>query len=367
LSGFEAERILIANPYGIGDILFTTPLVSTLRKAFPKSYIAFLIGSRTKEVLNANPEVDEIFVFDRDTFRAKPKLQAYKELLALVKVLRRKKFNLYVDLSNTSMYGFLSFIVGIKWRVGFNYKNRGRFLNYKMPLSGFEDKHVIEYYLSLLDFLPVKLEKVKTPKFYLSKEAESWTDNFLASHNLKRDIIVGIHPGGGASWGRMASFKWWGREKFIFLAKTLMKKYQTEILFFSEPNRDNSSGALEQFDEKLFIYPKDLTLPQFAALIKRVNLLICNEGGPLQIAVAVGTPTVSIYGPVSEIVYGPYPPAEIHQVVTKSLSCQPCYRKFSFKPCQNRRCLDELGEEEILDKARKIIGNKSKLKIKNTK
>ncbi len=104
--GFETERILIANPYGIGDVLFTTPLLSTLRKTFPESYIAYLVGSRTKEVLTFNSEVDEIFVFDRDAFRAKPKIQAYRELLGLIKILRKKKFNLYFDLSNTSMYGF---------------------------------------------------------------------------------------------------------------------------------------------------------------------------------------------------------------------------------------------------------------------
>ena len=363
MSGFETERILIANPYGIGDVLFTTPLLSTLRKAFPESYIAYLVGSRTKEVLTFNSEVDEIFVFDRDAFRAKPKIRAYRELLGLIKILRKKKFNLYFDLSNTSMYGFLAFILGVKWRVGFNYKNRGKFLNHKMPLTGFENKHVIEYYLSLLDFLPVRLEKVKTPKFYLSKELEDWADKFFASHSFKESIVIGIHPGGGASWGKMAHFKWWPKEKFISLAKTLMKEYQAKILFFSEPNRKNLFVTSGQFDEKLFVHPKGLTLIQFAVLIKRINLLICNEGGSLQIAVAVGTPTVSIYGPVSEVVYGPYPPADIHQVVTKGLSCQPCYRKFFFEPCQNQRCLNELGEEAVLAKVKKVIGNKPKFKI----
>ena len=353
MPGFKPERILIANPYGIGDVLFTTPLLSSLRKAFPKSYIAFLIGSRTREVLSNNPEVDEIFVFDRDAFRAKPKIKAYKELLGLVKLLKSKKFNLYFDLSNTTMYGLLSFILGVKYRVGFNYKNRGRFLNYKLQLIGFEDKHVVEYYLELLDFLPVRVEKIKKLSFHLPEEAEIWADGYLKSHNFKEDLLIAIHPGGGASWGKMAHFKWWPKEKFLSLAKTLLGKYKAKIVLFSEPKKDDrfrgsSSDSL--------IFPKDLSLEKFAALIKRSKLLVCNEGGPLHIASALGVSTVSIFGPVSEVVYGPYPPAEIHQVVTKNLECQPCYRRFSFLPCKRRKCLDELKEEEVFRKIEKILG-----------
>ena len=381
MSGFKAERILIANPYGIGDVLFTTPLVSTLRERFPESYIAFLTGSRTKEVLAANPEIDEIFVFDRDAFRAKPKLQAYRELSGLIQVLKKKRFNLYFDLSNTSMYGFLAFISGIRRRVGFNYKNRGRFLNYKMLLDGFEDKHVVEYYLSLLDFLPVspvgvisngvKLEKKKRTKFYLAAESEKWAEEFLASHNLKGSTLIGIHPWGGGSWGKTARFKWWPREKFLSLARILSEKYQAKIIVFSEPQlevpaRGRASAtklggllltgqAPKELDSKSFVFPGELTLTQFAALIKKIHLLICNEGGPLQIAVAVGTPSVSIYGPVSEVVYGPYPAAKIHRIVSRGLSCQPCYRKFSFKPCREQKCLTELGVDEVLAEVEKAL------------
>ena len=136
----------------------------------------------------------------------------------------------------------------------------------------------------------------------------------------------------------------------------LIKKYRAKIIVFSEPKREEMLTEIKEFDEKSFIFPKGLTLTQFAALMKKCRLLICNDGGPLQIAVGVGTPTVSIHGPVSEVVYGPYPPRDTHQIVKKSLSCQPCYRKFSFSPCEHRRCLEELSEEEVLAKVEKVLG-----------
>ncbi|HDM37824.1 MAG TPA: lipopolysaccharide heptosyltransferase family protein, partial [Candidatus Omnitrophica bacterium] len=72
------KRILVVNPYGIGDVLFTTPLVSNLRKSIPDSYIAFLVGSRTKDILVNNRDLDEIFVFDKGRFDRLPKYKAVK-------------------------------------------------------------------------------------------------------------------------------------------------------------------------------------------------------------------------------------------------------------------------------------------------
>ncbi|MCK4841243.1 MAG: glycosyltransferase family 9 protein, partial [Methylococcales bacterium] len=194
----------------------------------------------------------------------------------------------------------------------------------------------------------------KRTKFYLAAESEKWAEEFIASHNLKGNTLIGIHPWGGGSWGKTASFKWWPREKFLSLARILSEKYQAKIIVFSEPQLEVPIKDGELNSES-FVFPRELTLTQFAALIKKIHLLICNEGGPLQIAVAVGTPSVSIYGPVSEGVYGPYPAAKIHRIVSRGLSCQPCYRRFSFKPCRDQKCLAGLEVDKVLAEVEKAL------------
>lgn len=61
-------RILIVNPFGIGDVLFSTPLIRAVRLAFPDSYLAYLCNARTESILQANPHLDELFVYEKDDF-----------------------------------------------------------------------------------------------------------------------------------------------------------------------------------------------------------------------------------------------------------------------------------------------------------
>src|SRR5208283_1549917 len=103
------KKILIINPYGIGDVLFTTPVISNLRRSYPQATIAYLANARTADFIKMNPDIKQVF-----------------------------------DFSLNSSFGFLCVACGIKKRIGFDYRGRGRFLTDKIPLKGYEDKHVIE-------------------------------------------------------------------------------------------------------------------------------------------------------------------------------------------------------------------------------
>ncbi|HQP10619.1 MAG TPA: hypothetical protein PKV41_04475 [Candidatus Omnitrophota bacterium] len=71
-------------------------------------------------------------------------------------------------------------------------------------------------------------------------------------------------------------------------------------------------------------------------------------------AVAAGTRTVSIFGPVDENVYGPYPRGN-HIVIKKELACRPCYRRFRRARCEHISCLNQLTVEEVLERIAKIL------------
>jgi len=93
-----------------------------------------------------------------------------------------------------------------------------------------------------------------------------------------------------------------------------------------------------------------------AALISRCNVVITNDGGPLHIAVGLGVKTVSIFGPVNEAVYGPYPKDEKHIVITNNgVTCRPCYKKFRYNKCNNRVCLDSISVDEVYAAVEKAI------------
>jgi heptosyltransferase-2 len=94
---------------------------------------------------------------------------------------------------------------------------------------------------------------------------------------------------------------------------------------------------------------------EFAALCNLSDLVICNDGGPLHVAISQKAPTISFFGPVDEKVYGPYSSQEIHAVITKEIDCRPCYQKFRFNECSRKDCLNGISVDEAFRKAKEIL------------
>ncbi|MEK6567254.1 MAG: putative lipopolysaccharide heptosyltransferase III, partial [Candidatus Omnitrophota bacterium] len=94
-------NILIVNPFGIGDVLFTTPLIHTLKDAFPKSRLGFLCNKRAASILRNNPFINEIFIYERDDFKQSlsvSKLKWLKEFSSFIRQIKKARFDLAIDL-----------------------------------------------------------------------------------------------------------------------------------------------------------------------------------------------------------------------------------------------------------------------------
>ena len=152
------KSFLIINPFGIGDVLFSTPLIRNIKKTLPHSRIFYLCNRRSYPVLKDNPLIDKCFIYERDEFKALQKKSAVawlKKFYSFISQIRREKIEIALDLSLNSQFSFLSWAAGIKQRIGYDYKKRGWLLTKKIVFSGYQDKHVIEYYLELLRFIGI--------------------------------------------------------------------------------------------------------------------------------------------------------------------------------------------------------------------
>jgi len=363
----EEPRILIVNPYGIGDVLFSTPLISALHEKYPNAFIGYLVGSRTAQVLGTNPFINEIFVYDKDKLRALKGWKAVRYYINLIRALRQQRFNTLIDLSITSEYGAMAlFLLGIKKRIGLDYKGRGRFLNMRIRISGYVDKPVARYYLDLVRFLGIDLDSLDGVadelKFYLSKEGLASAEKKMESLSLRADEkLVMVIPGGGASWGQQAWYKQWPPEYFARVADRLVEDYNARVFLIGN---EADSTVLEAVAERMKVKPiicVELDLPAFSALMSFCRLVICNDGGPLHVAVSQGIPTVSFFGPVNEKVYGPYTQDKDHFVFKTEIECRPCYRDFRFPPCPiEKACLVRLDPERVLREARMLFETRLK-------
>ena len=106
------SRILIVNPFGIGDVLFTTPLVRAVRNAFPNSVIGYLCNRRTEPILTTNPHVNEVFVYEKDELQRewrRSRRHGLRYLTSLLVRIRQARFDWVLDLSLGERYGIAVF------------------------------------------------------------------------------------------------------------------------------------------------------------------------------------------------------------------------------------------------------------------
>ena len=352
------KKVLIVNIFGLGDVLFTTPLVSNLKSARPDVFIGYLCNKRTAPLLSSNPKIDKVFIYEKDDYRAlfkQSKTAFLKKIFQEFSQIKHENFDVAIDISLHKYASFILWLAGIKKRVGFNYRNRSPFLTEKVKLEGYDEKHVIEYYLDLLSYLNIPV-KTKRLEIFTRKEDDAWAREALKNKRLSEGgSIFALVPGGGASWGKDASYKRWAPEKYAKLADKIVEKFGAKIILLGDNAEEELcrrvSEAMSQKSAALFNHA---TIGQFTALLKDCRLAVVNDGGPLHIAAAAGVKTVSIFGPVDEHVYGPYP-KENHEVVTKDIPCRPCYRRFRRAECEHVNCLNTITIEEVLERVQRLL------------
>ena len=87
INGSPPQRVLIINIFGIGDVLFTTPMISNLKASHPDLYIGYVCNSRTAAILERNPKIDKVIIYDRDDFNEasqRSKISAFKKLIGFL-------------------------------------------------------------------------------------------------------------------------------------------------------------------------------------------------------------------------------------------------------------------------------------------
>ena len=343
------------NPFGIGDVLFSTPVIENVKAGYPGVFIGYLCNARTAPMFKNNHKVDKVFIYEKDDWRNLWKGSKAECIISFIRFLleiKKYKFDLAIDLSLGRHYSFFLWLLGVKKRYGFNYKRRGVFLTDRINIEGYEGKHVIEHQLDLLRFMGLRPGQIK-PRIYINDECNAWANNFLKNKAVVKNsghFIIGIVPGGGVSWGKSVDIRRWPKEKFAQLADKIIDAYSATVIIFGDKSESSLCNDVVSFMmNKPISVVGETDLMQFAALLSKCNLVVANDGGPLHLSVAVGVKTVSLFGPVDEKVYGQYPPdANMHRIIKNDLDCRPCYRKFRMPPCDhNKECLNAIAVDKV--------------------
>ncbi len=342
-------------------MLFTTPVVRAIKDAYPESFIAYWCNERVEGILKNNPCINKVFALSRGDLKRiyrKSRLEGIRRFIGLLQKIRTEKFDISLDFSLDYRYSLISKILGIKRRIGFDYNKRGRFLTEKIKVQGYDSRHIVEYYLDLLRFVKIGPGS-RNLELKVSEAARAKAEKIFSHFNIGTEaLVIGIAPGGGASWGKDSIYKHWPAIKFAQLADKIAGEYNAKIILLgSQDDVPVAEAVIKMMKNKALDLTGATDIDELAAVIEKLKILIANDGGILHMAVALGLKTVSIFGPVSDLVYGPYPAGLLrHAVVSKEMPCRPCYKNFRFTGCSNdRRCMSDITVDDVYLAARGLI------------
>ena len=340
------RRILIVRLDRIGDVLLSTPVIKALRDAYPESHIAFMVRPYAREIVEGNPYLDEVIIYDRSG-EHKGIAGGFK----FAQELRRKRFDIAIALHPTVRTHAILRLSGIPERVG--YDRKAHFLlTRKFPhTKQFGLKHEIDYALDVLRFMGLE-PKDRALYMPLNAASERKISEVLKEGGIKdSDILVAINPGASCASKR------WAAASFAEVAEGLIKRYAARIVIVS-------ARADKQFADKLASSIKGpslnlsgrTSLGELASVLRRCRLFISNDSGPVHIGCAVGTPVIAIFGRgdrgLSPRRWGPG--GDRDKVLHKSAGCEICLAhncRVGFK------CLDSITPGEVLAAAEDILGS----------
>lgn len=317
-------NILVIRLDDIGDLVLATPVVRNLKEAFPAARIDMLVKSSTSIIVRNNPCINRVWELDPFWMRS-PKPYGFNRYVALIRQLRRERYDLTLELRGNPFNILLAFFIGGGHRVGYGAQGLGFLLNSVVP---YEDnpKHEIERNLDVLRALRTPIRS-QMPEFFISEAAVSGAEVFLREHEVhEEDLLIAIHP--GASWPP----KCWPIENYAALAAELIDRYRAKIILIGATKESGLCIRLRDImrseeRQHVVIAAGATTLQETAALIKSSKLFIGSDSGPLHIAHAVNTSAVALFGPQNPVMCGPHQNSAV--AIYRKADCSPCVQKVS--------------------------------------
>lgn len=346
----RVRKILVPIYAGIGNVVLYTPAIRAIRERFPDAEIVLAVGNnrRNEEVLG--PElVDRVVEVPLHA----PLGRRLRDVLAL----RRERFDLAVNCFSCYWPYQIAFtaFARIPWRCGHVTSPgwRGTFDEvYNIPAVMERDQYEVDRYLELAFALGVDPSSVdRQPAVHVPEHARQRAAELLAERGIEQgDRFVAVHA--GTSW--VMTWKQWGLDRFEQVVERLSSTPGLKFVLVGAPDeRESQSAMIARLAARLDGRFADLVgrtdVPVLAAVLDRAELLVANDSGPMQIAVALGRPTVVPWGPSD---YPRNAPRDrtLHTVIFKGLPCSPCYHMpgdSAVHLCNDRQCLHQITPEEV--------------------
>ena len=336
----EIRRIVVRGPNWLGDAVMCEPALSQVRTLFPQAEITLLVKPAIADLLAQHPAVNRTLVYDD---RGRHAGLTGKWILA--GVLRRHRFNLAILFQNAFAAALISFLAGIPRRLG--YATDGRSILLTDPVGvppRRAQRHQVEYYWDLLKPWG-GAGPAPAPRLFVTPEESTLIARRLADAGIDQsDLLIGVNP--GSTYGHA---KRWLPDRYAEVVNRVVRDVQTRsgarvgVAIVGAKGEEQLGKAIaDQITTRTVVCSGQTTVRELMALVKRCQLFLTNDTGPMHVAAAFKVPLVAVFGPTDWQTTSPF--GIEAQLVRQPVSCAPCL----LRECPiDHRCMTGVTVEQV--------------------
>jgi lipopolysaccharide heptosyltransferase III len=313
-----ASKILIIRLRSVGDIVLLTPAMRMLKQWRPDLRISVMVEARFRELLEGNPDVDEIL--EPGSGKGFRKVSARARM---IRAIRKSSFDLCLNLHGGPTSAQITALSGAKWRAGFFHFRQKQIYNLRIPdarqILGKYPLHTAEHVASAFFWMGMPQTTIPSARLELNAATSEWWAGQRARVGLPAEESYALlHP------PAVYFTKQWAPEKFAALGNYLERELKIPVLYSCGPSEGKVLATVEAAAGKQVRKLESVSLKQFAAALAGSRLFVGNDSGPAHMAAALGIPSVIIFGSSSSPIWGPWRPGGPFCVVQNSFDCNPC-------------------------------------------
>ena len=274
----KVQSILAIRPDRLGDVVLSTPVYASIKKSFPKVRLTVLVKKGQKEILQGNPHIDRIIIFDP------------KNILRTFRTLRAERYDLAIvlNLVFSSTAATFALLSRASWLAGYDTLQGRKAFNLIVPRKQ-EALHETQHNLDILRYLKFPTIE-ETPNLFIEDCIKKEIENLIAKKiKFPNRPLVLVKPGTRVErWG-------WDKDNFKEIIKRLAEAEEANVFIIQGPGEENFIASFSGPPENSGTILPSLSIIQLSYLIKRSNLLVCNHTGIMHLASAVQTPALVIF------------------------------------------------------------------------
>jgi lipopolysaccharide heptosyltransferase II len=341
-------KVLVTRLQYLGDVILTLPLIEAIRRRYPRAEVDYLCRPPAAELLSSDPRFGRVF-----------KLRVGEGIGAsfkLIHQLRTRRYAVVVDLYSNPRSAWLSRFTGASVRIGGNRRGRRWLYTHRVVVPA-DVRSAIEHHMRYLQPIGIAESPAK-PTYNPAAEDKVKALSLLKANGLdaiRRSgmsgpdrPLVGIHPGG--KW----TVKRWPTAAFAELIVKIKAKWGAQIVILTGPDEPGPTERLKAQSGDDIVCLPPLPIRTVAAVVAELDAVVVGDGGVMHLSVAVGTPTVGIFGSSEPEVWFPYESFGPYASAYVKMSCRPCHRHEC--PLGHLDCLNKLTPEGVLAKLAAVLG-----------